>query len=107
MRKPNPETLLGDMRNSLDRIKALTAWQQLKQSEQYPGRPPAFVMSDPTCADLNNEYSRIMATCSQLQTVFNASKVPTITIGRTRREYFRLKQELNALNVPSRLKGLL
>jgi hypothetical protein len=106
MRKPNHETMLGDMRNSLDRIKALTAWQQLKQSEQYPGRPPAFVMYDPTHTDLNNEYSRLVATCSQLQTFFNASKVPTITIGRTRREYLRLKQELNALNVPARIKGL-
>jgi hypothetical protein len=106
MRKPDPQILLGDMRNSLDRIKALTAWQQLKQSEQYPHQPPAFMMYDTTDTDLNNEYSRILVTCSQLQTFFIRAKVPTITIVRTRREYLRMRQELNALNVPERLKNL-
>ena len=101
-----PEFLLENLKQSLTRLKTLLAWQQLKESEQNPNQPPAFMMYDPTKIDLRNEYSRFESINVQLQEVFTSSKVPTIIIVRTRREYLRIKQELNILKIPEKLKGL-
>lgn len=107
MSETDPDIVLDEFRASLKRIKSLIAWQQLKQSETRPDQPATFVMYDSTQADLNNEYSQIIAVGAQMQTVLKNRELRTIRIVRTRREYLRLKQELNALNVPARLKGLL
>lgn len=107
MGKADPGIVLEEFKSSLKQIKSLVAWQELKNSERNSNYPPAFVMHDPTKIDLNNEYSRIIAISFKLDGLLNNYRVRTLTIVRTRREYFRLKQELNALNVPSRISGLL
>jgi hypothetical protein len=43
----------------------------LKQQETRPGQPPSFRMYDPTAADLQNEYSIFLCTCTQVRAALN------------------------------------
>ena len=100
------EVLLDNLKESLEKIKSLVAWQQLKQSEHRLGHPPAFEMYDPIPDDLNNEYSRILMHISEFQRVLNGRKVRTLQFIRIRRDFLKIKQDLDALNIPSRIRGL-
>ena len=48
---------LEDLRESLDKSKALHAWKQLKDAEGVPRMPPAFQMYDPVEKDLEIEIA--------------------------------------------------
>jgi len=100
------KVLLDNLKKSLEKIKSLVAWQQLKQSEHRPGHPPAFEMYNPIPDDLNNEYSRILMHISEFQRVLNGRKVRTLQFIRIRRDFLKIKQELDALNIPLRIRGL-
>jgi hypothetical protein len=105
MKRADHQILLHDLRESLDRIKALAAWHNLKKSEQQ-GVPPAFLMHDPTPADISNEYSRMMGLSFQMHSVLTVKKVRTIFVTRTRHEYSAIMKELNSLNIAARISRL-
>jgi hypothetical protein len=102
-----PGALLNDMKTSLQKIKTLVAWQELKRTEHRPDLPPSFEMYDPVDSDLNIEYSHILMMISHFQHTFYASKIRTIKIVRIRQEFSAIKQEIEALNVPARVSGYL
>jgi hypothetical protein len=102
MKRVDHQILLNDLRESLDRIKALTAWHDLKKSEQQ-GVPPTFLMHDPTPSDISNEYSRMVGLSFQMHSALAGKKVPTIMVMRTRHEYLSIMKELNSLNIGARI----
>lgn len=54
--EPDPQEKLQHLKESLKRIKALLAWEQLKCSETKQGRTILFQMRDSPDEDLRNEY---------------------------------------------------
>lgn len=99
------EAGLRSLRQSLGRIKALLAWEQLKQGEAKPGLPPAFQITDSIDADLKNEYSFFLFTAVEMHGLLNDSTA--LKISEEKRQYFkkqllRLENQLRSLNLPVR-----
>ena len=57
MKDTDPAMLLADLRASLERIRTLLAWQDLRRSESEPDQPTSFAVHDSAEIDLRNEYS--------------------------------------------------
>lgn len=92
------------LHKSVDRMKSLLAWEQLKQSEQNPARPPAFQMHDPTETDLRNESSFFLASLATMHESLDADP-KAISIEERRdlkRELLKLEQAVQALNLHRR-----
>ena len=64
---------LRSLRKSLRQIKALLAWEQLKQSEARPGQPPSFTLNDFIETDLRNEYSFFVSISMQIHNILNTN----------------------------------
>jgi len=99
---------LGRLRQSLTQMKALLAWEQLKQSEAEPGRPPAFVMHDPTAEELRHEYSFFLAAALDVHAVLNDPS-PSFSEGECdslRRQLARIEREAYGLNLHQRFEGV-
>ena len=95
---------LRRLRESLQQIKTLLAWEQLKQSEARPDQPPSFQMDDPTESDLKDEYSFFLYVSMQIRTILNDSSIIMTqaerqTIGRQLTE---VEQQLYGLNLHQR-----
>ena len=58
---------LDDLRQSLEKAKALHAWKELKESEQGPTYLPAFQMYDSRSKDLHAEVSYFAAKAVELR----------------------------------------
>ena len=71
MEKADLQAGLGDLRKSLRKMKALLAWEQLKQSEARPGQPAAFPIHDPTETELRNEYTYFLSTSVKIHHALN------------------------------------
>ena len=104
MAEADLEAGLKSLRESLRQIRALLAWEQLKQSEALPDQPPAFQIHDSVETDLRNEYSFFLFTSVQMHTILNDS-----TIGihkakrqRTKEQLVKIEQQLYGLNLPQR-----
>ena len=65
---------LEDLRQCLEKSKALHAWKQLKLSEKMPSLPPAFQMYDPVEKDLSIEVSYFIARTMDLHEILNKHK---------------------------------
>ena len=63
--------VLKSLKKSLQQIKALLAWEELKHSEAKPDQPPAFTLSDSTETDLRNEYSCFLSTSVKMHSIIN------------------------------------
>ena len=104
MTEPDGNAGLRHLRQSLTQMKALLAWEQLKQSEARPGEPPAFQVYDPTEADLRNEYSFFLSTSIQIHTILNERDVsiPVPARETIRRTLAKLEQQVYQLNLRQR-----
>jgi hypothetical protein len=105
MAEPDIKAGLRSLRKSLEQIKALLAWDQLKKAEATAGRPSAFKFYDQTERDLRNEYSFFLFTSLQLHGVLNDS---SISISQTERQsikkqLLKLEQQIHGLSLPRRL----
>ncbi len=87
MAKVDLEAGLKSLRESLRQIKALLAWEQLKQAEAEPGQPPAFQINDPTERDLKNEYSHFLYISVQMHSILNDGAV---SISEAKRQNLKL-----------------
>ena len=65
------EAGLRSLRKSLQQIKALLAWEQLKQSEARPAQLPAFTLDNSIETDLRDEYSFFLSTFIQMHSILN------------------------------------
>lgn len=89
---------------SLERLRDLLAWDQLKQSEARPNQPPAFQLYDPTATDLRNEYSSFLSTAVQMHTLLNRrsrSMTPSMRT-RMKKRLAKLEQQVHQLNLDRR-----
>lgn len=90
MVEPDLEAGLRSLRNSLQQIKALLAWEQLKQSEAKPDQSPGFtILNDSVGTDLRNEYSFFLFTSMQIHSIL---KDNTADLSNARRQL--IKQQL-------------
>jgi hypothetical protein len=99
------EVGLRSLRQSLRRIKALLAWQDLKQAEAKPGLPPAFRITDSIDADLKNEYSFFLFTAVEMRGLLSDSTA--LNVSEEKREHFkkqllRIDNQLRSLDIPAR-----
>jgi len=92
---------LESLENSLKQMKALIAWEDLKQAEARPGQLPAFQVTDPTGADLRNEFSSFLGTLAETHTVLseNAATIPLERHHEVKRQLLRFEQQAQALGL--------
>ena len=95
---------LRSLRASLRQIESLMAWEQLKQAEAKPGRPPAFQAYDPTETDLKNEYSSFLSTLVQIHSILNdgSSAIEEAELQSIKRQLTKIEQQANGLNLHQR-----
>jgi hypothetical protein len=106
MAEPNLETGLRSLRNSLEKMKTLLAWQELKQSELTPDHTPGFtLLQDSVGTDLRNEYSFFLFTAMQIHTVLNDNTVDLSNIQRQqiKQQLAKIESQLYSLNLQKRL----
>jgi hypothetical protein len=101
MTEPDVNAGLRNLRQSLAQMKALLAWEQLKQSEARPSEPPVFQVYDPTETDLRNEYSFFLSTSIQIHTILNEryACIPAPAREAVRRTLAKLEQQVYQLNL--------
>ena len=105
MEEVNIEAKCKELRNTLEEIKGLLAWEQLKHSEVKPGQPPGFVLADPVDQDIKNQYSRFLAIRVQIGNFLNnpnASSKAAAKIGILQRRLTRTESEFRNLNLHER-----
>jgi hypothetical protein len=105
MAEPDLEAGLRSLRKSFQQIKALLAWQQLKQAETNPDQPPGFRTADSVETDLRNEYSFFSATALQIHGVLNDTSltIPEAKRQSIRSQLARIEQQLYSLNLNQKL----
>lgn len=108
MMEAEVEEHLQKLRRSLERIKALAAWQQLKHQEASPRRISAFQMPDSTEEELKNEYALCVALLVGLRSVLTDH---SFNISKTRREHLSrqlgdIDQDIHTLDPQRSSRGL-
>lgn len=100
------EAALGSLRRSLEHIKALLAWEQLKQGEAGPRRLSTFQMHDPTCEQLRNEYSFFVAMFMGMRSVLGNRFLHfrEATREHLRQQLADIERQINTIN-PYRIRG--
>jgi len=73
---------LEDLRQCLEKAKALHAWKQLKLSEKMPSLPPAFQMYDPVEKDLSIEVSYFIARTMDLHEILDGKQSEWAIVAR-------------------------
>jgi len=105
MEEINFKAGLRSLRNSLQQIKALLAWQWLVETESRPHEPPGFRIADSVETDLKNEYSFFLATALQIHGILNDT---SLTISEEKRQSIRsqlakIEQQVYSLNLNQKL----
>jgi hypothetical protein len=106
MAEPNLEAGLRSLRNSLEKMKTLLAWQELKQSELTPDHTPGFtLLQDSVGTDLRNEYSFFLFTSMQMHGVLNNSDAGLSNVRRqqVKQRLAKIESQLYSLNLQRRL----
>ena len=105
MEEVNIEAKCKELRNTLEEIKGLLAWEQLKHSEVKPGQPPGFVLADPVDQDIKNQYSRFLAVRVQIRSILNSPDPSGGSAGRIgilRQKLTQAEREFQNLNLNER-----
>jgi len=106
MAEPDLEAGLRSLRNSLEKMKTLLAWRELKQSELTPGHTPGFtLLQDSVGTDLRNEYSFFLFTSMQMHSVLNNSDAGLSNVRRqqVKQQLAKIESQLHRLNLQKRL----
>ena len=69
--EPDLQEQLQRLQESLERIKALLAWERLKRCEAELGGIAVFQMHDTTPEDLKNEYALLMSAFLNINSILN------------------------------------
>ena len=100
MEAVNIESALKKLQDTLEQIKGLLAWEDLKRSEAKPGQPPGFTVADTTQQDIQEQYSRFLAIRRQIHAVLN--NPTSFSLSQIQQRTFR--QEL--VNLEDQFKSL-
>ena len=98
------EAGLRSLRHSLQQIRSLLAWEQLKQSEVRPSRQFSFQIYDPTETDLRNEYSFFISISVQMHSILNDSSLNIKEAERhsIKMQLMKIEQQVHGLNLHQR-----
>jgi len=97
------EAGLRSLRKSLEQIKALLAWEQLKQSEARPGHPPMLALDNSLETDLRNEYSFFLFTSVQMHSILNSgADISKVKLQRIKQELAKIERQLYSLDLQRR-----
>ena len=102
MKKINIDIRFQGLRENLNKIKALLAWQQLQQKEVRPNQPPGFIIQDSAVDDLRNEYTLFLARDQEIHYILNHSNLLSITKSKRqilKQQLIKLKNQVKALRV--------
>ena len=105
MIEPDLQAGLRSLRESLQQIKALLAWQQLKQSEAKPDQTPGFTILDNSVqTDLRNEYSFFLSISMQIHNILNDNTADISNVQRQliKQQLARIEQQLYSLGLQER-----
>jgi len=95
---------LRSLQNSLDKMRSLLAWDQLRQSEMRDTQSIVTAIADPTEGDMRNEYSSFLFTLAQVRNLLRsgAAVLPPRVCEETRLQLGKLYRELRRLNLEQR-----
>ena len=97
------EAGLRSLRKSLEQIKALLAWEQLKQSETRPGHSPMLALDNSLETDLRNEYSFFLFTSVQMHSILNSDGgISKVKLQRIKQELAKIERQLYSLDLQRR-----
>ena len=104
MEATNIEAALDNLRDSLDKLKALLAWEQLKKAEARSDVPPAFRISDRTEDELRDEYSLFLSVSVQIHSVLHdgSLRIPEAKRQRIGRQLAQIEQQVRDLSLHER-----
>ena len=108
MAKADLQARLRTLRESLQQIKSLLAWEKLKKAEARPGQPPAFQVYDPTESELRDEFSFFLARLAEVRGLVDdgSFSISEHDYKNAKRQLLKLEQELQATNLHQRFWGL-
>ncbi len=93
---------LQKLQNTLNEIKTLLAWEDLKRSEAIPGQPPGFIVADTTQQDIQEQYSRFLAIRMQIHGILNNAVGFSLTKSKQAtfmQELARLEDQFKSFNL--------
>jgi len=105
MAEANLETALICLENTLEEIKSLLAWEQLKWEEARPGGPPGFALHENIDGDLRNLYSIFLTTSLDIRSRLNDVGVRNLSQTqqhRYKRQLLQIERQMRSLNLPER-----
>lgn len=102
------EAGLRGLSESVRRVKALLAWQELERSESRPGQPPSFSIDSHVEEDLRNQYSFFVKMALDLDEFLNQEEPGTRDEEQRQRQRWkerlsRLEEEVRKLGVGAKL----
>lgn len=89
----------------LENMKALLAWEQLKNEEARPGQPPGFTVQENIDADLKRLYSTFQMQALELRSLIDDQYrfiLPEAQRQEYRRRFQHKDSELKRLSLPIR-----
>ena len=89
------EAVLKDLKKSLDSIKALCAWKNLKKTERRRGEPPSFQIYDPIEQEIQLEVGFFHKTAFDIKDVL--PKLPSSEQAKVRKRLDSLESKLQAI----------
>lgn len=92
---------LKSLRKSLRQIKALLAWEQLKQAEARPNQPPSFTLNEPMEEDLKSEYSFFLFTSVQIHSDITAN-TSIANLRQIKHELAKIERQFHSLGLQQR-----
>jgi len=104
MGEPDLQAGLKRLKHSLQEIKALLAWEQLKQAEKRPDSVPTFRINDTTEEDLRNEYSHFLSISVQMHGILNDASRAILETERqhVKKQLAGIERQIYSLNLGQR-----
>ena len=104
MTEPDLDAGLKSLRQSLRQMKALLAWEQLKQSEEKTNQPPSFTINNTTQEDLRNEYSFFLFTSLQLHSILTDGMggISNMELQELKKEVAKIERQFYNLDLAQR-----
>ena len=98
---------LPRLHESLRKIKALVAWEQLKRFEAQPRRIWAFQRHDPTGDEIKNEYTFFVAGLARIRSVLedHSFHISQAVREGIRRQLAHYERQVHALDLHRRFGG--
>ena len=105
MAQSNIQMQLTNLQDTLEELKGLLAWEELKRLEARPGEPPGFTIGDDMEQDIKNQYSRFLMTRLQLRSLLDnpdTSSLPESRMATLRQRLISMEKEFQVLNLRER-----